>query len=91
MKCFSVCSLTLIIVLYYGILCTDGFFIDCDRLCPLTDTTSSTFDSLCSCVHLLARAENSSTPTTTESICDYLCSIQEGGSACDCSVSLIPG
>ncbi|KAL4228648.1 hypothetical protein ACF0H5_011693 [Mactra antiquata] len=28
---------------------------------------------------------------TTLSMCDYLCSIQMGGSACDCSISIVPG
>ena len=27
----------------------------------------------------------------TPSVCDYLCSIQEGGTACDCSRPVIPG
>ncbi|KAL4228649.1 hypothetical protein ACF0H5_011694 [Mactra antiquata] len=46
---------------------------------PVPTTTSTTPTS------------STTTISSKQSICDYLCSIQMGGAACSCSISLVPG
>ncbi|XP_076437263.1 uncharacterized protein LOC143276563 [Babylonia areolata] len=65
----------------------------CTAVCSNPDQYAMLLPSVtqrCHCGEVLQRTTRSPTITTTD-ICDYLCSIQLGGQACECSRPSLPG
>merc|ERR1712179_619697 len=65
----------------------------CSTVCHHMTTYGEPAITYCGCRlhgHQLDHASSHETHTD-EGVCDYLCSIQEGGAACDCSIAIVPG
>lgn len=69
--------------------------LDCTKICADPKRHDESEAAHCGCPHShshhVTEKPIEQLSHTTLSLCDYLCSIQMGGSACDCSVSIVPG
>ncbi|XP_052806614.1 uncharacterized protein LOC128235865 [Mya arenaria] len=95
LDCASVCSALVgndtTTEIYSGT-CACGFPYDIHQKITKTETLHlNKTDTTSPPTTLSTTTTITTSTTTTQSMCDYLCSIQEGGAACDCSKSIVPG
>ncbi|KAK6182382.1 hypothetical protein SNE40_010086 [Patella caerulea] len=95
----KVMSILLIVILSQNILVAGKSFIDCREVCEMDYEMSEMLYIKCSHLcggykknqHDHQPKETTVKPDTTTPVCDFLCSVQLGGHACDCSKPGLPG